>query len=191
MNEYLLSIIIITIGFIISFLLYIFLHKLTNNIVRMFQLYAWSQDALKLILRIFSSFVCVIVFLMFLRKALTIIGLVFTVDFIENILLSSGKYFSAFIVIVLGLYLSRRVNDRLKGLNTVFQPYIYFISSLIVNTAFILTGLTIIGVNIIIFLEVYKILLLTIGITLSLIIGIPMGMYISNKINKKKKTRKK
>jgi hypothetical protein len=191
MNEDFTSIIVVMAGFIVSIFLYVSLHKLSNGIVRMFQLYSWSQDILKLLLRIFASFVSVIVFLVFLRRALILIDLNFTVQFIETILLSSGKYFSATIVVILGSYISKRVNDRLKGMNEAFNNYIYFVSSLIVNTAFILTGLMLVGINIMVFLEVYKIILLTIGITLSLIVGIPVGLYIHERIKNKKGRKKK
>ena len=118
------------------------------------------------------------------------IGLNFTVEFIESIILNSGKYFSAFLVVIGGFYISRMINEKAKGKNSKFKPYLSVLTNLIINTAFILTGLTIVGINIIVFLEVYKIILLTLGITLSLIIGIPLGVYISNKItNKKRKTK--
>ena len=172
-------------GAIVSVLLYVFLLRGSNKILRMFQLYSESQDILKLSLRLISSFLCIIIFLVFLRKALAMIGLNFTVEFIENIILNSGRYFSAFLVIVGGVYISKMINEKIKGMNSKFKQYFYFLSNLIVNTAFILTGLTIVGIDITVFVEVYKIILLTMGITLSLIIGIPIGVYVSNKINKK------
>ena len=191
MNEnMLIPALIITGGFIVSVILYLFLHKFSNKIVRMFQLYPESQDILKLSLRLISSFLCIVIFLVFLRKALAMIGLNFTVEFIESIILNSGKYFSAFLVIMGGFYISRMINEKVKGKNIKFKPYLSVLTNLIINTAFILTGLTIVGINIIVFLEVYKIILLTLGITLSLIIGIPLGVYISNKINNKKRKTK-
>src|SRR3989344_7685090 len=191
MNEnMLIPALIITGGFIVSVILYLFLHKFSNKIVRMFQLYPESQDILKLSLRLISSFLCIVIFLVFLRKALAMIGLNFTVEFIESIILNSGKYFSAFLVIIGGFYISRMINKKFKEKNIKFKSYLSVLTNLIINTAFILTGLTIVGINIIVFLEIYKIILLTLGITLSLIIGIPIGMYISNKItNKKRKTK--
>ena len=191
MNEdMLIPALIITGGAIISVILYIFLLRFSNKILRMFQLYSESQDILKLSLRLISSFLCIIIFLVFLRKALAMISLNFTVEFIESIILNSGKYFSAFLVVIGGFYISRMINEKAKGKNSKFKPYLSVLTNLIINTAFILTGLTIVGINIIVFLEVYKIILLTLGITLSLIIGIPLGVYISNKItNKKRKTK--
>jgi len=73
---------------------------------------------------------------------------------------------------------------------TKFNQYFYFLSALVVNTAFILTGLTIVGIDITVFVEVYKIILLTIGATIALVIGIPLGVYISNKVNNKQRTPK-
>ncbi len=192
MNEdILIPALIIAGGAIVSVILYLFLLKSSNKILRMFQLYPESQDILKLSLRFISSFLCIVVFLVFLRKALAIIGLNFTVEFIESIILNSGKYFSAFLVVGGGFYISRMLNEKFKRIDNNFRPYVSFLSILIVNTAFILTGLTIVGINIIVFLEVYKIILLTLGITLSLIIGIPLGLYLSNKINNKKRKTKK
>ena len=182
---------IITGGAIISVLLYIFLRRVSNKIVRMFQLYSESQDILKVSLRLISSFLCIIIFLVFLRKGLAMIGLNFTVEFIENIILNSGRYFSAFLVIVGGFYISKMINEKIKGMNSKFKQYFYFLSNLIVNTAFILTGLTIVGIDITVFVEVYKIILLTMGITLSLVIGIPLGMYVSNKINNKQRKNRR
>ena len=191
MNEdILIPALIITGGAIVSVILYIFLLRFSNKILRMFQLYSESQDILKLSLRLISSFLCIIIFLVFLRKALAMIGLNFTVEFIESIILNSGKYFSAFLVVIGGFYISRMINEKAKGKNSKFKPYLSVLTNLIINTAFILTGLTIVGINIIVFLEVYKIILLTLGITLSLIIGIPLGVYISNKINNKKRKTK-
>ena len=193
MNEdILIPALIITGGAIVSVTLYIFLLRFSNKILRMFQLYSESQDILKLSLRLISSFLCIIIFLVFLRKALAMIGLNFTVEFIESIILNSGKYFSAFLVIVGGFYISRMINEKFKGKNIKFKSYLFVLTNLIINTAFILTGLTIVGINIIVFLEIYKIILLTIAVTLSLIIGIPIGMYVSNKINNKlRKTKTK
>ena len=191
MNEdILIPALIITGGAIISVILYIFLLRFSNKILRMFQLYSESQDILKLSLRLISSFLCIIIFLVFLRKALAMIGLNFTVEFIESIILNSGKYFSAFLVIVGGFYISRMINKKFKGKNIKFKSYLSVLTNLIINTAFILTGLTIVGINIIVFLEVYKIILLTIAVTLSLIIGIPIGMYVSNKVNNKRRKTK-
>ena len=191
MNEdILIPALIITGGAIVSVILYIFLLRFSNKILRMFQLYSESQDILKLSLRLISSFLCIIIFLVFLRKALAMIGLIFTVEFIESILLNSGKYFSAFLVIVGGFYISRRINEKFKEKDIKFKSYLYVLINLIINTAFILTGLTIVGINIIVFLEIYKIILLTIAITLSLIIGIPMGMYVSDKVNNKRRKTK-
>jgi NhaP-type Na+/H+ or K+/H+ antiporter len=82
------------------------------------------------------------------------------------------------------------INKKINGMSTGSKQYFYFLSNLIVNTAFILTGLTIVGIDITVFVEVYKIILLTVGITISLIIGIPIGVYISNKINNKQKKTK-
>src|SRR3989338_8638850 len=191
MNEnILIPALIIAGGFIVSVILYLFLHKFSNKILGMFQLYPESQDILKLSLRLISSFLCIIIFLVFLRKALAMIGLIFTVEFIESILLNSGKYFSAFLVIVGGFYISRRINEQFKEKNIKFKSYFSVLTNLIINTAFILTGLTIVGINIIVFLEIYKIILLTIAVTLSLIIGIPIGMYVSNKVNNKQRKTK-
>src|SRR3989338_6134388 len=192
MNEnILIPVLIITGGVIVSVILYIFLLRFSNKILRMFQLYPESQDIFKLSLRLISSFLCIIIFLVFLRKALAMIGLNFTVEFIENIILNSGRYFSAFLVIVGGFYISRMINEKFKGKNIKFKQYFYFLSNLIVNTAFILTGLTIVGIDITVFVEVYKIILLTMGITLSLVIGIPLGMYVSNKINNKQRKNRR
>ena len=191
MNEdILIPTVIISGGAFISVILYLFLLKISNKMLRMFQLYPESQDVLKLSLRFISSFICIMIFLIFLRKGLKIIGLDFTVDVIENIILGSGKYFSAFLIVFGGFYISKKINEKIKGINTGVRQYLYFLSNLVINTAFILTALTVVGINITVFVQVYKIILLTLGITLSLIIGIPLGIYFSNKINKKKRKAK-
>lgn len=186
-ENFLFPALLIVMGSIVSVTLYIFLLKVSNKILRMFQLYPESQDILKLSLRLISSFFCIVIFLVFLRIALRKIGLDFTVEVIENIILSSGKYFTAFLIILGGVYISKKINEKIKRAETKFKPYFYFLSDLIVNTAFILTGFSVIGIDITVFLEIYKIIILTIGIILSLIIGIPLGIYVSNKINKENK----
>ena len=108
MNEnVLIPALIITGGLFICIILYLFLLKISNKVLRMFQLYPESQDLLKLSLRFISSFFCIVIFLVFLRIALRIIGLDFTVEFIENVILSSGKYFTAFLIILGGICWTR------------------------------------------------------------------------------------
>ena len=189
-EDILIPALIISGGAIVSVVFYLVLLKSSNKILRMFQLYPESQDILKLTLRFISSFLSIILFLVFLRKALAIIGLQFTVELIENVILNSGKYLSALVVVLGGYYISKRINEKVRETDTRFKQHLYFLNNLVVNTAFILTGLTIIGIDIIVFLEVYKIILLTIGITLSLIIGIPIGVHLSNKVNNKQRRTK-
>ena len=186
MNEDLTAILLTASGAFISIFVYILLSKITNKTIRLFQLYSWSQDVLKLFLRMFSVFLCVVIFLLFLRRALAVIELAFTVKFIELILLNLGRYFSAALIILFGAYISKKFNNQLKETNKSFNQYIHLLGSLIINTAFILTGLTVIGIDIVVFLEVYKIVLLMLGLTLALIVGIPLGIYLSNKLNKRK-----
>ena len=192
MNEDILAPLVVLLGgAIISIFLYGFLHRLSNRILRMFQLYPESEDVLKLSLRLISSFFCIIVFLIFLRKSLALLGLVFTTGFVESVILNSGKYFAAFLVVLGGFSISRIVNGKIQGTDTRFKSYFIFLSNLIVNTAFILTGLSIVGIDITVFLEVYRVILLVLGITLSLVIGIPLGVYISNKVNGRQPSRRR
>lgn len=184
MNEdILIPALLISVGAIIAVIIYIVLFKFSNKILRMFQLYPESQDIMKLSLRAVSVFISIVVFLIFLRKALFVIGLDFTAEYIESVIVNSGKYLSAFLIIIGGFYLSGIVNKKISMSDSRFKPYSYFLSSLLINTAFILTGLAMVGIDISVFLEVYKIILLTIGVTVALVIGIPMGVYVSNKIN--------
>ncbi|MFA6530494.1 MAG: hypothetical protein WCT31_02095 [Candidatus Micrarchaeia archaeon] len=192
MNEdILIPALLVSAGAILAVIIYTVLFKFSNKILRMFQLYPESQDIMKLSLRVVSSFISIVVFLIFLRKALFVIGLDFTGEFIESVIVNSGKYLSAFLIIIGGFYLSGIVNKKIYISDSRFKPYSYFLSSLLINTAFILTGLAMAGIDISVFLEVYKIILLTIGVTVALVIGIPLGIYISNKINRQGKTKGK
>ena len=188
-ENYLFSILIFFVGIIITTILLLILQRASNRVLSMFALYAESQDILKISLRLISYFFSIIVFLVFLRLALKQIGLLFTINVIENVILHSGKYFTAFLIIIGGFYLSKKINTKIKASDkaTKFGYYFYFLSHTLVNTAFILTGLLIVGVDISVFLTVYKVILLTIGITLALIVGIPLGVYFSNRFNGKKR----
>ena len=192
MNEDILAPLVVLLGgAIISIFLYGFLHRLSNRILRMFQLYPESEDVLKLSLRLISSFFCIIVFLIFLRKSLALLGLVFTTGFVESVILNSGRYFAAFLIVLGGFTVSKTINGKIRGTDTRLKPYFILLSNLIVNTAFILTGLSVVGIDISVFLAVYRVILLVLGITLSLVIGIPLGVYISNKVNGRQPSRRR
>ena len=66
------------------------------------------------------------------------------------------------------------------------------VMDLIIQMTFIFTALYSIGVNMVFFLEFYKVVLWIIGaivvLVISMAIGIPLGVHIYEKIEKEKKT---
>jgi len=180
-------------GILISTIVIIFLTRVSNKVVKFFQLYPESRGILNLSLRFISWFIGIVIFLLFLRLALKIWGLAFTMNFVESIIKISPKYIMAIMIILAGVYVSRLIRERSKDYHFDFKNRILLVIDFIVYMTFIFTALYSIGVNMIIFIEFYRVILWTIAgivaLVISMTIGIPLGFSVYE--NMKKQTKRK
>ena len=182
-------------GIIISTIAIIFLTRLSNKITKLFELYPESRGILSISLKIICWFIGLIIFLIFLRWALIILNREFTKNFVENIITASPNYILAVVIIILGFYVSRLIREKSKDYQFEFKERMLLVMDLIIQMTFIFTALYSIGVNMVFFLEFYKVLLWIIGaivaLVISMTIGIPLGMSIYEKMKKERKHSKK
>lgn len=177
-------------GILISTIVIIFLIRFSNKVTKLFEFYPESKSILAISLKIVSWSIGVIIFFIFLRLALKMLDLEFTKNLIESIITASPKYILAVVLIVLGFYVSRVVRERSKDYKFEFKERMLLVLDLIIHMTFIFTALYSIGINMVFFLELYKVLLWIIGAIVALIIsmtiGIPLGMSIYEKIKKER-----
>ena len=182
-------------GILVSTIAIIFLTRFSNKVTRLFEFYPESKSILALSLKIVSWFIGVIIFFIFLRLALKMLDLEFTKNLIENVITASPKYILAVVLIVLGFYVSRIVRERSKDYKFEFKERMLLVLDLIIHMTFIFTALYSIGINVVFFLELYKVLLWIIGAIVALIIsmtiGIPLGVSIYEKMKKERRSSKK
>ena len=182
-------------GLLISTIVIIFLTKLSNKITKFFDLYPESRGILGISLKIICWFIGLIIFLIFFRWALMILNREFTKNFVENIITASPKYILAVVIIILGFYASRLIRERSKDYQFEFKERMLLVMDLIIQITFIFTALYSIGVNMVFFLEFYKVLLWIIGaiiaLVISMTIGIPLGINIYEKMKKERKHPRK
>ena len=182
-------------GVLLSSIVIIFLKKFFNRIIRLFDLYPESRGILNISLKFISWFAGVIIFLIFLRGALQMWGLEFTTKLMEEVIRASPKYILALLIILCGFYVSRIIRERSKDYNFEFKNRMIIVIDFIVHMTFIFTALYSIGVNILFFVEFYKVILGIIGVIVALIIsmtiGIPLGMSLYEKMKKERKLHKK
>lgn len=182
-------------GVLLSTIVIIFLTRFFNKIIKLFELYPESRGILNISLKFISWFAGLIVFLLFARLALRMWGLEFTTKFIEDIITVSPKYILALLIILCGFYISRIIRERSKDYKFEFKNRMLVIIDFIVHMTFIFTALYSIGVNMLFFLEFYKVILWIIGAIVTLIIsmtiGIPLGMSIYEKMRKEKRVSRK
>lgn len=178
-------------GILLSTIVIIFLTRFFNKIIKLFELYPESRGILSLSLKVVSWFVGIIIFLLFSRLALRMWGLDFTTKIIEDVIRASPKYILALLIILCGFYVSRIVRERSKDYNFEFKNRMLLVVDFIVHMTFIFTALYSIGVNMLFFLEFYKVILWIIGaivaLVISMTIGIPLGISIYEKMQKEKK----
>ena len=181
-------------GVLLSSILIIFLTRFFNRIIKLFELYPESRGILNISLKFISWFAGLIVFLIFLRLAFRIWGLEFTTKLIEDAILTSPKYILALLIILCGFYISRIIRERSKDYNFEFKNRMLIVIDFIVHMTFVFTALYSIGVNMLFFLEFYKVILWIIGaivvLVISMTIGIPLGISIYEKMKKEKKLHK-
>jgi hypothetical protein len=127
--------------------------------------------------------------------AFRIWGLEFTTTLIEDAITASPKYILALSIILCGFYISRIIRERSEDYTFEFKNIVLIVIDFIVHMTFIFTALYSIGVNMLFFLEFYKVILWIIGaivaLVISLTIGIPLGMSVYEKMQKEKKLHKK
>jgi len=192
MNEEILyPALLISIGVLVGTAVIIFLTRTSNYLSRFFQFYPESKGVLKIALTFISWFAGIIVFLLFLRLALRMVGLEFTTQFIEQFLNILPNYITAIIIILTWVYISRLIRERTKANNFEFKQHLLIIIDFIVSMTFILTALLHIGIDITVFLELYKAILFVLGLTLAFIVGIPTAFILYHKIYKRGSSRKK
>ena len=182
-------------GVLLSSILIIFLTRFSNRIIRLFELYPESRGVLNISLKFISWFAGIILFLIFSRLALRMWGLEFTTKLIEDTIRVSPKYILALLIILCGFYVSRIIRERSKEYNFEFKNRMLLIIDFIVHMTFIFTALYSIGINMLFFLEFYKVILWIIGaiiaLVISMTIGIPIGISIYEKMQKERKLHKK
>ena len=128
-------------GILISAIILILLTRLSNRIVRLFDLYPESKGIWGIALKVISWFISIIVFFIFFRWALVFLNLEFTKIIIEGIIKSSPKYILAIIILILGFYASRLIRERSKDYHFEFKERMLLIMDLIIHMTFIFTAL--------------------------------------------------
>lgn len=178
-------------GILLSTAVIIFLTRFSNRIIKLFEFYPESRGVLSLSLRVVSWFVGLIIFLLFSRLALRMWGLEFTTKLIEDVIRASPKYILALLIILCGFYVSRIIRERSKDYNFEFKNGLFLVIDFIIHMTLVFTALYSIGVNMLFFLEFYKVILWIIGaiivLVISMTIGIPLGISIYEKIKKEKR----
>src|SRR3989339_1164557 len=193
-DEIIYSALLLVVGVLIASITLIFLNKGSNRIMRFFELYPESRNILKISLRFISWFISLIAFLIFFRWALVVLDLEFTKTLVEDLLKALPKYIVAIVIVLLGVYTSRLIRERSKDYNFEFKNRMFVVIDFIVHMTFIFTALYSIGVNMLFFVEFYKVILWIIGsivaLIISMTIGIPLGMSIYEKMKKEKKLKR-
>ena len=182
-------------GVLLSSVVIIVLTRFFNRIIRLFELYPESRGILNISLKFISWFAGLIIFLIFSRWAFRMWGLEFTTQLIEDVIRASLKYILALLIILCGFYVSRIIRERSKDYNFEFKNRMFLVIDFIIHMTFIFTALYSIGVNMLFFLEFYKVILWIIGaiivLVISMTIGIPLGMSIYESMKKEKRASKK
>ncbi|MFA5931355.1 MAG: hypothetical protein WC821_03515 [archaeon] len=186
---------LIIIGFFVASLFLIFFNHVSIKLIKLFQLYPESKGILVTSFRFISWFISAAIFLLFLRLALKIWGLDFTLSIIEAVIVASPKYIIAILVILCGFYVSRIIHEKSKDYDFEYRNRILVVIDFIIHMTFVFTALYVIGVNITFFLEFYKAVLLVVGailvLVISMTIGIPLGINVYERMKVEKKTKLK
>ncbi|MFH0869994.1 MAG: hypothetical protein V1866_02970 [archaeon] len=180
-------------GMLLSTIVIIILTRFSNKVVKFFELYPESRGILNFSLRFISWFLGLMVLLVFIRLALKMLNLEFTMKITEEAILLAPKYILATLLILAGYHISRWIRIKSRDRRFEFKDRILTVMDFIVYMTFIFTALYVIGVNMTFFLEFYKVVLWVIGgivaVVISMAIGIPLGMSIYDKTKKERKKR--
>lgn len=184
---------LILIGFFVASLALVFFNRVSIKLIKLFQLYPESKGILATSFKFITWFISASIFLLFLRLALKIWGLDFTLSIIEAVIVASPKYIIAILVILCGFYVSRIIREKSKDYDFEYRNRILVVIDFIIHMTFVFTALYVIGVNITFFLEFYKTVLLVVGailvLVISMTIGIPIGINIYERMKLEKKTK--
>lgn len=186
--------ILIVLGIIVSTTIMVMLNKLFKKVVKLFELYPESKVILTVSFKSIVWFIGLIIFLIFLKIALSTLGIDdFTTKTVEGIILSSPKYLLAIIIVLGGFYVTRVVKERAKEYDFEYKNETLLFIEFIIHMTFIFTALYSLGANILFFVEFYKVILYIAGsiiiLVISMSLGIPLGIGIYEKMKKEKKKK--
>jgi len=174
--------VLIVAGVLFGTLVIIFLTRVSNRLLRFFQFYPESQEILWYSLRFISWFTGIAGFLVFLRLALRLIGLEVTTRLVEQLINALPHYVLAVVIVLSGVYVSRTISERARNSVFEYKPQLLFLVGFIINMTFILTALLQIGVDITVFLELFRVILWVLGLIVVLLIGIPLGLMFYHRL---------
>lgn len=178
-------------GILISSIVIIFFNSLSKKLIRLFQLYPESKGILRVAFQAISWFIGIIVFLLFFRLGLKALNLNFTISVIEKVILSSPRYIIAIFIIIIGFYVTRLIKERSRDYYFEYKGQLLMAMDFMIHLAFILTAFYSIGINVSVFLEIYKILLWIIAaviiLVISMAVGIPLGINVYKSTMRKSK----
>lgn len=177
--------VLIIAGVLLGTLVIIFLTRVSNRLLHFFQFYPESQEILRYSLRFISWFTGLTVFLVFLRLALRLIGLEVTTLLVEQLINALPHYVLAVVIVLGGVYVSRTIHERSRNSVFEYKPQLLLLVDFIINMAFILTALLQIGVDITVFLELFRMILWVLGLIFVFLIGIPLGLIFYHRLTDK------
>ena len=171
-------------GFLAGTIVIIFLTHASRRIVKHFQLYPESRGILNFSLKFISWILGFVVFLIFLRLALRLLGLEFTQNIVEAVILGSPKYITAALLILAGFYISKVIRDRTSDYQFAYKGGLLFVTDFIINMTFAFTALNTVGVQVVFFVELYRAVLWTAGAVVALTVGISLGLAMYGRARK-------
>ena len=177
--------VLIVAGVLFGTLVIIFLTRISNTLLHFFQFYPESQEILRYSLRFISWFTGIAAFLVFLRLALRMFGLEFTSLLVEQLINILPHYVLAIVIVLSGVYVSRTISERARNSVFEYKPQLLFLVGFIINMTFILTALLQIGVDITVFLELFRVIMWVLGLIVVLLIGIPLGLMFYHRLTDK------
>lgn len=187
-------IILVVAGVVTSTAVFVILGMVLRRLSETFQLYPESTETLDMSLKILSLLVAAVVFLLFLRPALLAAGLDFTTGIVEDAVGVSSKYILAIATVLAGFYVSRIIKEASKEHEFKFKDRVLLVMDFVIHMTFLLTALLTVGIDISVFLELYKIMLWSAGAIATLIVGmviaIPLGLSIYDKIRSESRRKR-
>ncbi len=184
MSEVLYPVLFIVVGIVLSTVIVILLNRLVKKVLHYSQFYPESQGLVKYSLKFLVWFIWLVIVLLFITHALNLLRFDIISYLSTTLVLYTPKIIIAVILVLVGVFVSQVIRIRLNETDLQFKYYIGIVIEAITIITFGLTALEMLGVPITVFLELYKVILYTLGIMISLIVGIPIGISIYPKVNK-------